>query len=382
MSSSSRRAVCTFYLQGTCTKGTSCRFAHPPCKFFRDGTCTKGSACRFEHTTASSSTGSRVSAPVVHTIEPSVPKSHASAPKSSLSAPQSSVSAPKSDRIVTGEINGLAFQAELLDPADVSAFVRRDYDEETDYSYVEPESIEESSPYDEYHTYAAAKSKFQAQLDDLERKMAVLTATKSVPIDTEDDTDSDASLHRRVSVEAEYSDIQPAAPPKQCKFHLQGACRFGDACVYSHARGLCPDEGLLMDKELHASQDVECNICMDLILRAGERFGLLPHCYHAFCLKCVRDKDRIAKLRECPVCHADAPFIVPCNRLVSDPARKAKIIADYMANLAQIPCRHFNLGRGKCPFGHGCFYEHRFPDGKLAPRLDDKPPMARRLQSA
>ncbi|KDO33955.1 hypothetical protein SPRG_01233 [Saprolegnia parasitica CBS 223.65] len=385
MSGSTKRAVCTFHLQNACSKGSSCRFEHParpPCKFFRDGKCSMGAACRFAHSSAGSEPSIiACSLPMDQRTDNSAPNPSSVKSQHNQSSVQSQphqsssiVSQPKSDsnRIMTGQINGHAFEVEILDPADVPSFTRRDYDEETDYSYVEPDSIDGPTEYD---TFVSARNQFQEQLDDLARKMAALT-------DDGDETDSSLILHRPSIEHCDYSDIQPAAPPKQCKFHLQGACRFGDACIYSHARGLSPDEGMLMDKELHASQDVECNICMDLVLRAGERFGLLPNCVHAFCLKCIRDKDRDV-LRQCPVCAADAPFIVPCNRFIADPTRKQKILADYKANLATIPCRHFNLGRGKCPFKHDCFYEHRFPDGKLAVRSGlEKPPLGRRLQSA
>ncbi|OQR96703.1 hypothetical protein THRCLA_07193 [Thraustotheca clavata] len=342
----SKRALCTFYQQNQCTKGQNCRFEHTkrPCKYYGHGSCSMGENCRFEH--SKSDIGS------------------------SEAMKSNNVTTSDSNRIVTGEINGVEFQVEILDPLTIANLARRDYDEETDLSYVEHEAPEAIEP---------RLESFQMQLDELEEKMVNLAKTNN-QIDEDDDQESLVQS----KAASEYSDIVPAVPPKQCKFHMQGACRFGNACVYSHAKGLSPDEGQLMEKELHASQDIECNICMDLVLRAGERFGLLPNCYHAFCLKCVREKGKDV-LRECPVCKADAPFVVPCNRLVTDPLRKKKIIDDYKANMAQIPCRHFNLGRGKCPFGNKCFYEHRYPNGKLADRTNDstiKPALGSRMQSS
>jgi len=29
-------------------------------------------------------------------------------------------------------------------------------------------------------------------------------------------------------------------------------------------------------------------------------------------------------------------------------------------------CKHFNRGKGKCPFNEKCFYLHAYPDGRVA----------------
>lgn len=53
-------SVCSFYLQGRCTRGAACPFQHPDgaapdrqeipiCKFFQKGKCTRGPACPFRH---------------------------------------------------------------------------------------------------------------------------------------------------------------------------------------------------------------------------------------------------------------------------------------------------------------------------------------------
>ena len=31
-----------------------------------------------------------------------------------------------------------------------------------------------------------------------------------------------------------------------------------------------------------------------------------------------------------------------------------------------VPCRHFDQGRGSCPFGSSCWYAHRYADGSEA----------------
>lgn len=128
-----------------------------------------------------------------------------------------------------------------------------------------------------------------------------------------------------------------------------------------------------MGRELQESMELECNICYDNILQKEERFGLLSGCNHAFCLTCVRNWRGNADqpkqtVRQCPVCRVETHFIIPSSRMVTDPARKQALIDTYRKNLAAIPCRHFNEGRGTCPFGTSCFYAHRYPDGTLDTR--------------
>jgi E3 ubiquitin-protein ligase makorin len=42
---------------------------------------------------------------------------------------------------------------------------------------------------------------------------------------------------------------------------------------------------------------------------------------------------------------------------------KEAVISEYKARLAAVPCRHFDQGRGTCPFGTSCFYKHEYEDG-------------------
>lgn len=48
-----------------------------------------------------------------------------------------------------------------------------------------------------------------------------------------------------------------------------------------------------------------------------------------------------------------------------DGKRKRFLLAAYRAKLASIPCRHFDYGRGVCPFGDACFYAHLNVDGSV-----------------
>lgn len=47
---------------------------------------------------------------------------------------------------------------------------------------------------------------------------------------------------------------------------------------------------------------------------------------------------------------------------------KQVIIEDYKQQLQAKHCKHFDHGRGKCPFGTSCFYRHEYLDGSLQDR--------------
>ncbi|XP_029653075.1 probable E3 ubiquitin-protein ligase makorin-1 [Octopus sinensis] len=121
------------------------------------------------------------------------------------------------------------------------------------------------------------------------------------------------------------------------------------------------------------SKSKECTICMETVLDKkppDNRFGLLPNCNHTFCLSCIRkwrsstlDKDVI---RSCPQCRISSNFVTPSNVWVEDKEQKDKIINDYKEKMRKKPCKYFDMGRSKCPFGDSCFYKHAYPDGKLA----------------
>lgn len=131
---------------------------------------------------------------------------------------------------------------------------------------------------------------------------------------------------------------------------------------------------------LEASADVECAICLERVLSkpalSERRFGLLSHCAHAFCLACIRGwrgapgeaatAAASDHARTCPVCRVRSHFIAPALTWPRDDAEKGDAIAAYTARLAAVPCRHFDQGRGSCPFGSSCWYAHRYADGSEA----------------
>ena len=96
---------------------------------------------------------------------------------------------------------------------------------------------------------------------------------------------------------------------------------------------------------------------------------MLENCDHAFCLGCIRSwrkqreqQDR-NNLRLCPQCRNESFFVIPSDTLILDPKEKGKMIDQYKVEMARIPCKLFDYGRGKCQFGTSCFYAHLNPDG-------------------
>lgn len=117
--------------------------------------------------------------------------------------------------------------------------------------------------------------------------------------------------------------------------------------------------------------DKECGICLNNILESGEIFGLLDMCNHSFCLKCIREwratyiKNMTKEVRRsCPLCKIESYMVIPSN-FWAEGEEKDDILEEFKESMGGIPCRHFNMGKGKCPFMNSCFYEHRLPNGEL-----------------
>eukprot|EP00927_Polykrikos_kofoidii_P036608 TRINITY_DN30911_c0_g1_i1.p1 TRINITY_DN30911_c0_g1~~TRINITY_DN30911_c0_g1_i1.p1 ORF type:complete len:295 (-),score=47.87 TRINITY_DN30911_c0_g1_i1:249-1061(-) len=184
-----------------------------------------------------------------------------------------------------------------------------------------------------------------------------------------------------------------------CRFFLNGGCAFGDSCRFAHgvqdstlpaaldsfpnAHGF--EDSTLPVEAVPSSQssfkpeprrnrtldleDGECGICFESIRKKGGRFGMLENCDHSFCLSCIRSwrkqreqQDR-TNLRLCPICRNESFFVIPGDSLLLDPEEKRKVIDKYKTEMTKIPCKLFDYGKGKCPFGTSCFYAHLNPDG-------------------
>jgi hypothetical protein len=131
-------------------------------------------------------------------------------------------------------------------------------------------------------------------------------------------------------------------------------------------------ETALQVAERNLSASVTCGICFEHIVDTpGGRFGLLTGCTHPYCLECIRQwRARVdlpkETVRTCPLCRLVSYFVIPCDRYITDPARKAAVNSEYHTSQKAIPCRYFDQGRGPCPFGSSCRYAHINPDGTYA----------------
>mmetsp|Transcript_18055 Transcript_18055/g.34473 ORF Transcript_18055/g.34473 Transcript_18055/m.34473 type:complete len:362 (-) Transcript_18055:278-1363(-) len=184
-----------------------------------------------------------------------------------------------------------------------------------------------------------------------------------------------------------------------CSMAMQGHCPRGDTCHYLHGDvcAICGLECLhpfnvakrdeheaecakarAAKLQLEMSMEVDCGICYERVLgnerKSERRFGILPSCAHSFCLSCIRnwrDGSRASSegqmVRTCPICRAVSYYVVPSAIWVQSSEDKEKLLQEYRGKTAEIPCRHFDHGRGVCPFGGSCFYAHRLEDGTLVP---------------
>lgn len=70
------------------------------------------------------------------------------------------------------------------------------------------------------------------------------------------------------------------------------------------------------------------------------------------------------QMRACPLCRKTAYLVIPSKIYIPSGTTKSYLIEEYKEVLSEIPCRHFNYGKGECPFLNSCFYAHYTPDGK------------------
>lgn len=150
-----------------------------------------------------------------------------------------------------------------------------------------------------------------------------------------------------------------------CEHFLRGTCRYGDDCNMMHPASMKPKK-----KEKKFEGDAECSICLEKVLANGKRFGLLENCNHPFCLDCIRDwratydkKVKKTHYRTCPICRENSYLVIPSNTLITDWDIKGDLIEEYTEALGDIPCRHFNQGKGYCPFQNSCYYGHWLENG-------------------
>ena len=151
-----------------------------------------------------------------------------------------------------------------------------------------------------------------------------------------------------------------------CPFFLKGNCRYGDKCRNLHQG----KEDKNKKESTGYDGDDECCVCLDKVLANGKRFGILDGCDHTFCLDCIRGwrstydaKNKKGHYRTCPICRRNSYLVIPSAKLVKSGPEKEGLLEDYREALKEIPCRHFNKGKGACPFMNSCLYAHLLPDG-------------------
>jgi E3 ubiquitin-protein ligase makorin len=140
-------------------------------------------------------------------------------------------------------------------------------------------------------------------------------------------------------------------PNIRCQWFLQGNCRYGSACRYSHE----------LASSAAADADpaqVTCNICMEPI----NLFAILSGCDHSFCMPCIHKWRSDSKSnRSCPMCRATSEFILPSPVFV-EKEEKQELIKSMLASKAKIPCKDW-VKEKKCKFGSKCFYAHLDENG-------------------
>ncbi|RLN91657.1 hypothetical protein BBJ28_00006472 [Nothophytophthora sp. Chile5] len=433
-STSSRGGVsstpCSFFAAGKCRNGASCKFFHAaredlavsplPCKFFLQGTCKAGRECKFSHsqdaqaavTRVSTSTGDKTVAPGSYGVPckffrygecsagDRCPYVHQQKKQEKQERNAEGAEAPIAEKVQDEEEKAPVVVESGDEPGKGESSSDRDVTELRDFISKEEGAVLVRVNCSHLFLASVTPGEFDNQVDaglPSPSKQSYVEVAKKNVTNTPVAFDNEAPAPPYVCRRGKSCQLV-----KICTFFLQGLCRYGDTCFYSHSlreRVESEDEMLAMGEEIRLSQDLECGICYDNIIAKGERFGLLSGCSHPFCLTCLRNWRGNADqpkqtVRQCPLCRVETNFIIPSSRMVTKPERKQVLIDEYRVrpalpisllcmpvavasgrdryshrtlllyeqkNLSAIPCR-------TCPFGTSCFYAHRYPDGTLASR--------------
>lgn len=150
-----------------------------------------------------------------------------------------------------------------------------------------------------------------------------------------------------------------------CVFFQSNSCKNGASCSFAHVKESQAAPFVGYDPR----DDAECQICLDKVLLNKKQFGVLDNCDHVFCLKCIRSwratyDQRTTKhhYRTCPICRQTSYLVVP-SYFHATGSDKEALIDEYKGHLKEIPCKHFNKGRGECPFRDSCNYSHIDKEG-------------------
>ncbi|XP_071510757.1 probable E3 ubiquitin-protein ligase makorin-1 [Diadema antillarum] len=338
-----KNITCRYFIHGMCREGERCAYAHyrsdpgvksNVCRYYLQGKCLYGEACKFQHVAPANQKTSGPSPTVVSVKDKDI--------KSNLTTLGQS-GKEESENAQHQDSGSKYRMADLINAKE----------------FIPGQPFQGSLP----PTYSAAAKKTG------ESNALVISAEPDSP-----------------------------GPPQGvlCPYAMKGTCRYGTKCLYMHGEvcDLCGEACLMPfddeqnkqhrldclkkhEKEMQEaflyqqSKDIVCGICMETIMDKSPRerkFGILSDCTHPYCLDCIR-KWRSGKqfektiIRGCPTCRKMSNFVTPSDYWVEDPEEKLKLIEKYKAALSSKPCKYFDQGNGKCPFGADCFYLHAFPDG-------------------
>jgi hypothetical protein len=129
--------------------------------------------------------------------------------------------------------------------------------------------------------------------------------------------------------------------------------------------------GRAWDCLLTATRGSTCNwLCRGLVRMVHSLCHIMLPADLAMCCCCEPLADPSVALhqdasRQDAHSHAAVLAASPLARMQEE---KEQIVEGYKKQLGLRHCKHFDRGRGKCPFGISCFYRHEYLDGRLQDR--------------
>ncbi|KAF8643082.1 hypothetical protein HU200_066954 [Digitaria exilis] len=334
------RVPCKFYLHGACFKGDYCEFSHDcndqpdnVCTFYLKGTCSFGSRCRNEHVEV-----------------------HRNCPQPATTAARVSSNSSQLVRS-SGDPHCSECQTDLCDQTQQickSTTALSAHQTAWTVDYHENGTPEETDSWLSYQAVQNQTSQHPAHLP-----ICSSAAAGTCPYGKDC-----SQMHGDLCAFCEKQCLHPYRPDES-GVHVK----------------LCKKNNSLLEA-LRKSEDIECGVCLDRVLSkptgAERRFGLLSDCDHSFCITCIRNwrstsptsgMDVNSTLRACPICRKLSYHVVPSITWYSSKEEKQGIVEGYKAKLRSIDCKHFDFGKGTCPFGSSCFYKHAYSDGRLEDAL-------------
>jgi E3 ubiquitin-protein ligase makorin len=336
----SKRVPCKFFLHGACFKGDYCEFSHDcnerpdnVCTFYQKGACSFGSRCRNEHVEV------RRNRP-----QPATTAARVSSNSSQL---VTSSGGPHCSECQTDQCDQTQQICKSTTALSAPEPVWAD-------DYHEHDTPEDANSWSSYQTVENQTSQHPAHMP-----ICSSAAAGTCPYGKDC-----SQMHGDLCTFCEKQCLHPHRPDES-GLHVE----------------LCKKNNRLLEA-LRKSEDIECGVCLDRVLSKPtakeRRFGLLSDCDHSFCISCIRNwrstsptsgMDVNSTLRACPICRKLSYYVVPSTTWYSSKEGKQEIVEGYKAKLRSIDCKHFDFGKGTCPFGSSCFYKHAYRDGRLEEAL-------------